>query len=74
MFSQLAPQSRDYGLTDREKEVLEELCKGKSYKMVADALNITHDTVRHHIKNIYKKLEVHSVSEAILKTMKQKIL
>jgi len=61
-------------LTDREKEVLDELCKGKSYKMVADALNITHDTVRHHIKNIYKKLEVHSVSEAILKTMKKKII
>jgi DNA-binding NarL/FixJ family response regulator len=61
-------------LTDREKEVLDQLCKGKSYKMVADALNITHDTVRHHIKNIYKKLEVHSVSEAILKTMKKKIL
>ena len=58
-------------LTDREKEVLDQLCKGKSYKMVADALNITHDTVRHHIKNIYKKLEVHSVSEAILKTMKK---
>lgn len=61
-------------LTDREKEVLDQLCKGKSYKMVADALNITHDTVRHHIKNIYKKLEVHSVSEAILKTMKKKII
>jgi DNA-binding NarL/FixJ family response regulator len=61
-------------LTDREKEVLDQLCKGKSYKMVADALNITHDTVRHHIKNIYKKLEVHSVSEAILKTMKKKLI
>jgi len=61
-------------LTDREKEVLDQLCKGKSYKMVADALSITHDTVRHHIKNIYKKLEVHSVSEAILKTMKKKII
>jgi len=61
-------------LTEREKEVLDQLCKGKSYKMVADALNITHDTVRHHIKNIYKKLEVHSVSEAILKTMKKKII
>lgn len=61
-------------LTDREREVLDQLCKGKSYKMVADALSITHDTVRHHIKNIYKKLEVHSVSEAILKTMKKKII
>lgn len=68
------PAAPSHQLTEREKEVLEELCKGKSYKMVADALFITHDTVRHHIKNIYKKLEVHSVSEAILKTMKQKIL
>ncbi len=68
-----APTSPSAQLTDREREVLDQLCKGKSYKMVADALNITHDTVRHHIKNIYKKLEVHSVSEAILKTMKKKL-
>jgi DNA-binding NarL/FixJ family response regulator len=70
----LSPGDPSSQLTEREKEVLDQLCKGKSYKMVADALNITHDTVRHHIKNIYKKLEVHSVSEAILKTMKKKIL
>ncbi|MBK6643935.1 MAG: response regulator transcription factor [Bacteroidia bacterium] len=69
-----APGDAAAQLTDREKEVLDQLCKGKSYKMVADALNITHDTVRHHIKNIYKKLEVHSVSEAILKTMKKKLI
>ncbi|HMT28841.1 MAG TPA: response regulator transcription factor [Bacteroidia bacterium] len=68
-----APATSSAHLTDREREVLDQLCKGKSYKMVADALNITHDTVRHHIKNIYKKLEVHSVSEAILKTMKKKL-
>jgi DNA-binding NarL/FixJ family response regulator len=61
-------------LTEREREVLEQLCKGKSYKMVADALFISHDTVRHHIKNIYKKLQVHSVSEAILVAMKKKIV
>lgn len=70
----MTPGDPSAQLTDREKEVLDQLCKGKSYKMVADALSITHDTVRHHIKNIYKKLEVHSVSEAILKTMKKKIL
>lgn len=70
----MTPGDPSAQLTDREKEVLDQLCKGKSYKMVADALNITHDTVRHHIKNIYKKLEVHSVSEAILKTMKKKLI
>jgi DNA-binding NarL/FixJ family response regulator len=70
----MTPGDPSAQLTEREKEVLDQLCKGKSYKMVADALNITHDTVRHHIKNIYKKLEVHSVSEAILKTMKKKLI
>lgn len=67
-------QFEAHSLTDREREVLEQLCKGKSYKMVADALFISHDTVRHHIKNIYKKLQVHSVSEAILVAMKKKIV
>lgn len=67
----LAPQTT---LSDREHAVLDQLCKGKSYKMVADSLAISIDTVRYHIKNIYKKLEVHSVSEAILKAMKQKMV
>jgi len=42
-----------------------------SYKMTADQLNISHDTVRFHIKNIYKKLEVHSLLEAFAKVKKQ---
>lgn len=54
-------------LTDREKEILAILSKGKSYKMAADDLCISHDTVRFHIKNIYKKLEVHSLQEAFAK-------
>jgi DNA-binding NarL/FixJ family response regulator len=57
-------------LTGREIEVLGLLSQGKSYKMVADLLFVTHDTVRFHIKNIYKKLEVHSLHEAIAKTKK----
>ena len=57
-------------LSDREQEVLTLLSKGKSYKMVADALSISHDTVRFHIKNIYKKLEVHSLQEAFAKVKK----
>jgi DNA-binding NarL/FixJ family response regulator len=54
-------------LTDREQEILSLLSKGKSYKMAADELCISHDTVRFHIKNIYKKLEVHSLQEAFAK-------
>lgn len=58
-------------LTDREQEVLMLMSGGNSYKMTADELCISHDTVRFHIKNIYKKLEVHSLQEAFAKVKKQ---
>lgn len=61
-------------LTRREKEVLEQLCEGKSYKMIADALCISEDTVRHHLKNVYKKLEVNSKSEAVIKALKDRLI
>ena len=57
-------------LTQREQDVLSQLCTGKSYKMVADKLFISQDTVRSHIKNIYRKLGVHSKAEAVAKALK----
>lgn len=54
-------------LSPREQEVLQNLAKGNSYKMVADELGISIETVRTHIKRIYEKLHVHSVAEAIAK-------
>lgn len=57
-------------LTKREKEVLDLLCKGKSYKVIADDLYISPDTVRYHLKNIYKKLQVNSKYEAMMKALK----
>lgn len=61
-------------LTTRETEVLTHLCKGKSYKMIADDLFISEETVRRHIKNIYRKLEVHSKSEAVAKAFKERLV
>ena len=61
-------------LTQREMEVLTLLCKGKSYKMIADRLCISADTVRSHIKNIYKKLEVTSSAEAVAKALREKLV
>ncbi len=61
-------------LTQREKEVLTLLCQGKSYKMIAEALFISEDTVRYHIKNVYKKLQVSSKSEAVAKALKEKLV
>lgn len=68
---QISPQT---SLTQRETEVLTHLCKGKSYKMIADDLFISEETVRRHIKNIYRKLEVHSKSEAVAKAFKEKLV
>ena len=64
----------DYKLSEREKEILTCLMKGMSYKMIAGACFISMDTVKFHIKNIYEKLHVNSKSEAVLKTMRNKIV
>ena len=50
-------------LTEREKEILLLLIKGNSYKEIASALFISVETLNTHIKNIYRKLNVHSRSE-----------
>jgi DNA-binding CsgD family transcriptional regulator len=48
--------------------------EGKTYQGVAAALFISVDTVRFHIRNIYRKLQVHSVSEAVAKAIRKGIL
>ncbi|TCC89251.1 response regulator transcription factor [Pedobacter frigiditerrae] len=54
-------------LTLRETEILEHVVKGFSYKMIASQLDISVETIRSHIKKIYKKLQVNSATEAIYK-------
>ncbi len=61
-------------LTARETEVLAHLCKGESYKMIADALFVSEQTVHFHIKNIYQKLQVHSKSEAVAKAFRERLI
>ncbi len=56
-------------LTDKEKEIVSCLVDGLSYKMIASQENISIETVRSHIKNIYKKLHVHSKAEVIKKSL-----
>ena len=57
-------------LSPREKEVLRALVDGLSYKMIADQLTISFETVRSHIKRIYEKLHVHNNTEAVAKTLR----
>ena len=63
-----------YSVSKREKEVLYLLAKGNNYQEISDSLYISIDTVRHHIKNIYKKLHVHSQSEAVAKAIRKKLI
>lgn len=59
---------RDYeNLSNREIEILNELVKGYNHKQIADKLFISPETVRGHLKNIYRKLHVHSKTEALTK-------
>jgi DNA-binding NarL/FixJ family response regulator len=62
----------DEALSEKEKEVLELMVKGYSYKMIGYELNKSVETIRSQIKNIYKKLNVSSNSEAIIKTLKSR--
>lgn len=64
----------DYNLTPREKEVLGCIVDGLSYKMIADKLSISYETVRSHVKKIYEKLHVASLTEVVSKAMKERIV
>jgi DNA-binding NarL/FixJ family response regulator len=55
----------EVALTTRQKEILDCLMDGQSYKMIADSCDITLETVRDHIKKIYKKLQINSRGELV---------
>lgn len=75
MFSSMNNvKGEDYNLSDREKQVLQFLVEGYSYKLIANEMFIAIDTVRSHIKKIYEKLHVNSKSEAVAKAFKDKLV
>lgn len=67
-------EAPDYHLTPREKDVLSCLVNGLSYKMIAADLNISYETVRSHVKKIYEKLHVASLTEVVAKAINQRIV
>ncbi|WP_229311230.1 response regulator [Larkinella soli] len=68
---QKAVRTGDYNLSPRELDIIKGLVSGYSYKLIADDLHISIDTVRSHIRHIYDKLQVNSKTEAILKAMRE---
>ncbi|WP_232817820.1 response regulator transcription factor [Winogradskyella tangerina] len=61
-------------LSDRETEVLNLLATGKSYKSIGEALFISRNTIKFHIKNIYEKLQVNSKEDALKKASDQRLI
>ncbi len=75
LFSQIKKQTStlntsDFGFTPREKQVVDELLKGLSYKEIAQVLGISSTTVNDHLKNVYRKMGVRTKSELMRKVLK----
>ncbi|HLV23848.1 MAG TPA: response regulator transcription factor [Moheibacter sp.] len=67
-------QEEEIKLSQREIDVLEQLSKGLSYSVIAENLILSPSTVRKHIENIYKKLQVHNKLEAIQKAERNNLI
>jgi DNA-binding NarL/FixJ family response regulator len=78
LFQQFAPPSpideEQYMLSNREKEVLSLMVHGNSFHAIAEKSFISYETVRTHVKKIYKKLHVASASEAVAKAIRQRLV
>lgn len=61
-------------LTDRELNILNELARGLSYAAIGKKIYLSVDGIRHHIRNIYRKLEVNTKSEAVAKGLKNRLI
>lgn len=74
MFRDQNKSATDYGLSEREKEILSLLVEGLSKKLIAEKIFLSPHTIDSHIRNIYAKLEVHSKGSAISKAIREKLI
>jgi DNA-binding NarL/FixJ family response regulator len=74
MFTTLAVRRSDYGLTDREREILHLLTDGLTKRQIAEKLFLSFFTIDTHVRNIYAKLHVHSRSGVVAKVLRERLL
>lgn len=78
LFQQYAPPTPDqeekYTLSTREKEILGLMVEGFNLQAIAEKIFISYETVRTHVKRIYKKLHVASASEAVVKALRERLV
>lgn len=70
MFTKMVAPKTDFGLTERERQVLELMKEGLTKKEIAGRLELSFHTVDDYLRNIYAKLHVHSQAGAVAKAMK----
>jgi DNA-binding NarL/FixJ family response regulator len=78
MFARMAgprtAQGADYGLTAREKEILEGMVEGLAMKEIAGRLRVSYHTVDSHVRNVYEKLHVHTRGGAVAKALRERLV
>ena len=74
MFSRMVTPKADYGLSEREREILELLVDGNTKQRIAAHLQLSPHTIDGHVRNIYSKLHVNNRSGAVAKAVKENLL
>ena len=74
LFKNMNAPVASYDLTSRENEILKLLVDGLSKKQIAEKIFLSYHTVDVHIRHIYEKLEVHTLSGAVAKALKEHLL
>ncbi len=74
VFTRMHSVSKDYGLSGREREILEEIVSGYGNREIAEKLLISHHTIDAHLRKIYEKLHVHTRTEAATKALKERLV
>jgi DNA-binding NarL/FixJ family response regulator len=78
LFQRIAPPSNQHSdtmkLTNREKEILSLMTEGNNMHIIAGKLFLSYETIRTHVKRIYKKLHVASASEAVAKAIRERLI
>jgi DNA-binding NarL/FixJ family response regulator len=74
LFREIRPPEASYDLTPHKIRILKLLVEGYNYKTAAAELDVSVNTIRFHMRSIYDKLQVHSRSEAVAKSLRQRII
>jgi len=76
LLNRLIPREKDEsaGLTNKEAHILEVLSRGYTYRETAELVGISPHTMTSHIKNIYRKLQVHSGQQAVMEGLRRGII